>query len=227
MPPRSDPSSPSGPGSPSTATRTLVQNLTLPPLPNFDIPPSPPGSPPPGTDAKFAEFLALKARGVHFNEKLARSSALRNPSLLKKLMDFAGLEEHEQYATVLPRELWDPLGWPEGAYKEELARSSEAIRKKKEAERVGRPREFVAASGPESASASGQSSRVGTPGVERGVRASAAERVAAGLDGGRVASPQSVNLVSRGNGGRRPTRFDDRAGGRSRSPGRRKRSRSR
>ncbi|KAL2024211.1 hypothetical protein VTK56DRAFT_9367 [Thermocarpiscus australiensis] len=84
------------PRSPYTATRTLLRDLTLPAVPNMDIPASPPGTPPPGLDAltaKFDNLLRLKRTGgVHFNERLASSAGLRNPALMDKLLAFVGIE---------------------------------------------------------------------------------------------------------------------------------------
>ncbi|KAK4240320.1 hypothetical protein C8A03DRAFT_13335 [Achaetomium macrosporum] len=83
------------PRSPYTATRTLLRDLTLPSVPNMDIPPSPPGTPPPGLEAltaKFDTFLRLKrTKGVHFNERLAASLGMRNPALMDKLLGFVGV----------------------------------------------------------------------------------------------------------------------------------------
>ncbi|KAL9043576.1 MAG: hypothetical protein Q9214_003244, partial [Letrouitia sp. 1 TL-2023] len=78
---------------PYSSKQALIRNLTLPPIPSLDIPPSPPGSPRPNIERKFEHFIALKKQNVHFNNKLASSSALKNPMLLKKLMKSAGLEE--------------------------------------------------------------------------------------------------------------------------------------
>ena len=208
------------PQSPFFMNRATIRDLTLPTVPNLDIPPSPPGSPPPGLDKKFEHFLELKRRGVHFNEKLARSSALKNPNLLGKLMGFAGVEEDEQYSSTLPKDVWDPSGFPAWAFKEELAKSQQEVLKQQTEERAKVQREsidFVSAS----ASASAQSGRDGTPASvsnNKGLRGSAAERIMAGLDRERLRSPQMSNLTSRSNSSRR----------RSRSPQRqRKRSRSR
>lgn len=190
----------SAPQSPYSITRALIRDLTLPTIPNLDIPPSPPGSPPPGMEEKITHFLALKKQGVHFNEKLSQSSALKNPSLLKKLMSFAGVDENDQYETTLPRDVWDPTSFPKSAYKDELAKSQQEISKKREEDRVRIQREtvdFVPAT------ASGTSSKSGTPGPanvsnSRGLRLSAAERVMAGLDRDRPRSPQPSGLASRG-----------------------------
>ena len=179
-----------------------LRSLTLPSVPNLDIPPSPPGSPPTTMSQKVAQFLELKKKGTHFNEKLARSSAMKNPSLLGKLMTFAGLEPDEQYATTLPSELWDPSGFPSWAYKDELAKAQQEAQKEREEERAKSGRtaaDFITASGSE------HSSRSGTPGG-KGARSSAAERVIAGL------SRDRDRTESRREGSHRR---------RSRSPGRR------
>jgi hypothetical protein len=188
------------PMSPYSANRALLHQLTVPQLPNLDIPPSPPGSPPAGTHAKFAHFLELKKKGVHLNEKLANSSALKNPSLMQKLMDFADIDESGQYASTLPKEFWNPESIPEMAYKEELAKSQQRILKKREEEKTRGQREsvdFVPAT------VSGDSSRSGTPAAGGRVGPkSAAERVMAGLERGRSNSP-SVQA-----GMKRKTRFE-------------------
>jgi hypothetical protein len=170
----------------------------MPSVPNFAIPSSTPGETLPSTAKKFLHFLQLKKQGVHFNEKLAKSSALKNPSLMEKLLDFADIEERDSFATTLPQELWDPKGFPEWAYKEELAKSNAAVAKRLEEEKLGVAREFVPAS------ALGDSSRSGTPGLAaRGTRPkSAAERVMAGLD---LGEKSSLKVQA---GMKRKTRFE-------------------
>ncbi|KAI5200122.1 hypothetical protein E4T39_05834 [Aureobasidium subglaciale] len=149
------------PPSPYTTTRLMVRNLTMPPVPNFKIPPSPPGSPPPDTTTKFARFLDLKNKGTHFNERLYHSSALRNPGLLSKLMDFAGISQEDQYATP-----WSQSAvatkFPEWAYGDKLVAAHEKIAKKKELEKAKTPREavdFVPAKQEAAASTSGRVER--------------------------------------------------------------------
>lgn len=189
----------STPQSPYSANRALLRDLTLPTIPNYNIPPSPPGSPVASTNAKFKHFLDLKKQDVHFNEKLANSSALKNPSLMQKLMAFSDIDEAGQYATTLPKDLWNPDAFPGYSYKEELAKSQQKITKRKEEERLKSQRErvdFVPATVMEPLS------RSGTPGIGgRGGQKSAAERVMAGLDRGRSSSPQVA-------GQKRKTRFD-------------------
>lgn len=149
--------------SPYSANRALLRDLTLPTAPNYDIPSSPPGSPDASTNSKFKHFLELKRQGVHFNEKLAKSSALKNPSLMQKLMEFSGISETGQYSTILSRNLWDPT-FPGYAYKEELAKSQQSVLKKREDTKTRCQRDaldFVPAG-------SGQSSRKRKPGYPEG-----------------------------------------------------------
>ncbi|CRK26095.1 Meiotically up-regulated gene protein like [Verticillium longisporum] len=173
--PSQSPSSPSAPqhaatarpASPYTASRALLRDLTLPPTPNLDIPPSPPGSPPPALTAKTQQFLDLKSKGVHFNAKLTASAALRNPALMDKLLGFVGLghddDPRAQYVTTLSAGTWDPTGaaadgdgdggrgrgFPDWAFRGPLRLSQERARKEREAERSAGKRtgvDFVAAS---------------------------------------------------------------------------------
>ena len=96
------------PLSPYSVTRSHIQFLTPPPIPRMDIPSSPPGTVSNELNKKFQHFFDLKKQGVHFNEKLARSSALKNPSLLQKLMEFAGIKEESFYGATLSMNIWDP-----------------------------------------------------------------------------------------------------------------------
>jgi hypothetical protein len=136
----------------------------MPTLPNFNIPSSPP--PPPtnseeaatlaATTKKFERFLELKRNGVHFNQRLQNTASLRNPSLLPKLMEFAGISVEESYACTLSGEVAVPTSWPEEWYVENLVKTNDRREKKrvKERDKV----EFVPA-----APKSGSSSKAGTP----------------------------------------------------------------
>lgn len=148
------------PSSPYSAARSLIHTLTLPTVPNMDIPPSPPSSPSQITaqaalSAKFDKFLELKRKkGVHFNARIADSHALKNPPLMDKLLGFVGVgvdfengtvEGTEQYATTLPTELWDPAAFPEWAYRGPLRKSQEKLQKERGREK-GEAVQFVPAS---------------------------------------------------------------------------------
>ncbi|EFZ00299.1 HCNGP-like protein [Metarhizium robertsii ARSEF 23] len=142
-----EPPETSAPSSPYTTTRSLIHDLTLPSVPNLDIPPSPPGSPPPQTSSKFQQFLTLKRQGTHFNSKLEQSAALRNPSLTDKLLSFVDLSGPAQYETTLPLELYDPSGFPEWSYRDKLRRAREDVVKAREEKAGGRSSiEFVSGS---------------------------------------------------------------------------------
>ncbi len=180
------------PSSPYSTTRSLLHDLTLPSIPNFDIPPSPP---PPGspssssgaaaaaTNKKFEQFLQLKKKGTHFNAKLEQSAAIRNPALTDKLLAFvdvgagkggsAGRQPdaravQEQYTTTLPADVWDPTAFPDWAFRDRLRRTREMVAKEREAARSGPGRsavEFVAASG--GAASSSESPGSGVRGEKR------------------------------------------------------------
>ena len=211
----------SAPSTPYTAHRAIIHSLTLPTKPNLDIPQSPHGSPTANADQKCSRFLELKGQGVHFNTKLASSSALKNPSLLPKLMEFAGVGSERQYATTLSFELWDPAVFPSWAYKEELAELQHGLSRKKESERARLQRESVdfVATGPP-----GQTSGLIVP---KGTRASAAERVIVGLSEDKNPSQQlSTPGVQNEVESKGRTSESLRAGNRLKSPRRRKGSRS-
>ncbi|KAK1838411.1 HCNGP-like protein, partial [Colletotrichum chrysophilum] len=134
---------------------------------------SPPGSPPPALTAKFTQFIELKKKSVHFNAKLAQSSALRNPSLTDKLMDFVDIDGRGGYATTLPLDIWDPTSeaaLPEWATMTALRQSQERVRAERAGLRkAGGPVEFVpaAAGGP-------SASEVASPGNEAAAAAASA-----------------------------------------------------
>ncbi|KAF7560709.1 hypothetical protein G7046_g3418 [Stylonectria norvegica] len=160
-----EPDSYEAPLSPYSANRAQLRDLTLPSVPNLDIPPSPPGSPPPGVNKKFEHFLELKKNGVHFNAKLEQKAALKNPSSMDKLTGFAELDEQSQYSTTLPSDLWDPNAFPEWAFRGKLRKSREKIAKEMETGKTGGGRtaiDFVPSTTPSS------SSTLGAAGVGRG-----------------------------------------------------------
>nr|POE63178.1 meiotically up-regulated gene 151 protein [Quercus suber] len=130
-------------GSPYAFERQRIHDLTMPTVPNFSIPDSP--SPPArgseaaarlaGTTKKFERFLEMKKQGIHFNDRLQNSSSLRNPSLLPKLMEFAGIELADSHRSTLPQELGVPVVWPAECYVEYLVKRNEKGEKKRLSER--------------------------------------------------------------------------------------------
>lgn len=115
----------------------------MPTVPDFNIPSSPP--PPPtnseeaatlaATTKKFERFLELKRQGVHFNQRLQDTASLRNPSLLPKLMEFAGVTAEESYANTLTGDMALPTKWPEECYVENLVKVNEQRERKRVKER--------------------------------------------------------------------------------------------
>ena len=73
-------------------------------------------------ERKLEQFAQLKKQGHHFNERLAKSTAINNPNLFNKLMRSFGIES-EQYDTTLSKDIWDPKQFPDWAYKDSLARA--------------------------------------------------------------------------------------------------------
>ncbi|EME80232.1 uncharacterized protein MYCFIDRAFT_89874 [Pseudocercospora fijiensis CIRAD86] len=140
------------PLSPYTYERQRLRELTMPTVPNFDIPNSP--LPPArnseeaaalaATTKKFEKFLELKKKGLHFNERLQNSSSLRNPSLLPKLMKFAGISQEDSHRSSLPEGLGVAVRWPEECYVETLMKQNER-REKKQARAPGDKIDFVPA----------------------------------------------------------------------------------
>ena len=111
-----------------------------------------------------------------------------------------------QYTTTLSTELWDPLGFPPWAYKEELAEAQRGLSKKREEIAIIQREsiDFVAASTP------GQSSGSIIP---KGTGASAAERVMAGLGNDMKSSPQPSTVGVRNETERRGRTRDGLHGG--------------
>lgn len=180
----------------NTSTRAIIQNLTLPTVPNFDIPASPPGSPPLRATKKFMQFLELKQKGQHFNQRLERSSVLRDPGHVQRLMDFAGISEEDLYATTMSDGLAIPVAFPGWAYAEELRASQKNIFKAGEQGKSKVPRdavEFVSETKSGTSSASGPS----TPARKGSQRQGAAERVIMSVDHERTSLPSVKTTAKR------------------------------
>ncbi|KAI1436728.1 hypothetical protein GGR50DRAFT_649371 [Xylaria sp. CBS 124048] len=139
------------PGSPYTATRALLRDLTLPSVPDTDIPPSPPGSPAAALSKKFENFLDLKKKGAHFNSRLAETPLAKNPNLADKLLAYAELDHRDQYRTTLSKDLWDADAFPRYAFKEQLRQSQSDIAQAR-ARAPGAPVNFVSSEASASAS---------------------------------------------------------------------------
>ncbi|KAI1828570.1 HCNGP-like protein-domain-containing protein [Xylaria intraflava] len=154
------------PGSPYTATRALLRDLTLPTVPDTDIPPSPPGSPSAVTSKKFENFLELKKKGVHFNSRLADTPSMKNPALADKLMAFAELDHRDQYRTTLSTDLWDADAFPRSAYKEQLRQSQSDIGQAR-ARAPGAPVNFVSSGTSSPATSDAKTAQIASTGKRK------------------------------------------------------------
>lgn len=93
--------------------------------------------------AKIEQLLKLKSEGVHINTRLAGTAALRNPALGRKLLNFAGVDAGMQYESSRG----SGPAVEEWMYADRMVEAHAEMRKRREREGVGRPRDFVAASG--------------------------------------------------------------------------------
>ncbi|CCU76787.1 hypothetical protein BGHDH14_bgh04028 [Blumeria hordei DH14] len=132
--------------SPHSKGRAILRNLTMPTSPNYEIPSSPTTPPNKEINLKFNRLLELKVRGIHFNEKLESSTALKNPTCMQNLMDLANMDETDQYLTTLPKSYWNPKAFPDHAYADNLENSRRKISKELEKGRSQRESvDFVSA----------------------------------------------------------------------------------
>lgn len=132
--------------SPYAQIRQQIQMLTMPPIPNFQIPPSPPPEDPSSmavVNKKVREFLELKKNGVHFNQRLLSSSALSNPRMSEMLMGLAGIEGVTQYDHAQSEGVGIDVRHWAGLRVEQIVSEMEQARAKDAEGRKGKPRDFV------------------------------------------------------------------------------------
>ncbi|KAF4552365.1 Hypothetical protein D9617_10g073460 [Elsinoe fawcettii] len=132
--------------SPYSSARAQIHALTMPPIPNFSLPPPPP-PPSPGSmasaDRKIRHFLSLKKQGVHYNERLLSSPALKDQGTVDELLRYAGIEGVRQYEHALPEGMGVDVHRWAGVRVEKVVGAMEERRKKDAKGRVGKGREFV------------------------------------------------------------------------------------
>ncbi|KAH7328683.1 HCNGP-like protein-domain-containing protein [Stachybotrys elegans] len=138
-----EPEEAAGRMSPYSERRAITQNLTLPTVPCLDIPPSPPGSPPPDITKRFEEYLELKKQGVHFNTKLESMATLKNPSVVERFMGYLDIDQMDEYGTTLSPDLWDPKAFPKWAYVKELKKSRQNVVQQRETDQASGTRTAV------------------------------------------------------------------------------------
>jgi hypothetical protein len=85
----------------------------------------------------------LKKQGIHFNDKLANSISLKNPSLLSQMMQHAGIDDRAQYSSSLPTEMWNTSNLPSWGYKEELLKAQRELNAKADETRAKGQRDTI------------------------------------------------------------------------------------
>ncbi|KAJ3038814.1 hypothetical protein HDV00_000302 [Rhizophlyctis rosea] len=109
-----------------TATmRDLLQQLPYSINGATEIPPEPEGDCDPALQDKITKWLELKSMGTLFNERLTGTHAFRNPAIMSKLIEYLDLDE---IGSNYPREMFDPHGFPENMYYEQIVKAQGAAR---------------------------------------------------------------------------------------------------
>lgn len=121
------------------------RELTMPPVPNFDIPPPPQETAPAAIEAKFKHFLQLKSKGLHFNNDLDTKHEFKDPAYMEKRLKFAGVEPQNEYECTLSKDCYD-TDWPEDAYYDKMKEKQVAEAARRREARKGQSREFVRSS---------------------------------------------------------------------------------
>ncbi|KAI9017810.1 HCNGP-like protein-domain-containing protein [Gaertneriomyces semiglobifer] len=101
----------------------LLRPPDLPGLRNWGIPDEAVGECDPAIEQKVARFLSLKAQGMHFNDRLMRTHAFRNPSIMSKMIEFLGLDET---GSNYVKDVFDPKRWPKEAFYDEMLKTQPA-----------------------------------------------------------------------------------------------------
>ncbi|XP_014679535.1 PREDICTED: SAP30-binding protein-like, partial [Priapulus caudatus] len=130
-PHRSDTSSPGDVDFSSSLSRAVRHT----PLADVRLPASPEGRCSKILEEKIAELHRKKSRdasAADLNRLIQQRKDIRNPSIYEKLIDFCKIDE---YGSNFPPDVYDPRGWPDAAYYEELAREQKAEMDRRERER--------------------------------------------------------------------------------------------
>lgn len=132
------------PLSPYSKRMNRRRELTMPPVPNFDIPPPPQQAAPLAVERKFLNFLKIKRRGMHLNQNLEAKHEFKDPEFMDKQLKFLGLNQETQYNCTLSKDALD-MDWPESAYHDKYAALVKAEMEAREQAKLGHAREFVVA----------------------------------------------------------------------------------
>ncbi|KAH6575463.1 hypothetical protein BASA50_005494 [Batrachochytrium salamandrivorans] len=72
--------------------------------------------------SKIVKFLELRSRGVYLNDRLVSTHAFRNPSIMRKLIEFLELDEIGSNFSI---QAYNPHGFPPEAFYKDLAKAQE------------------------------------------------------------------------------------------------------
>ncbi|KAI9105437.1 HCNGP-like protein-domain-containing protein, partial [Phlyctochytrium arcticum] len=89
---------------------------------NYGIPPESAGAADEATQEKIARWLQLKESGMHFNARLEKTHAFRNPAIMNKLISYLGLDE---IGSNYPSHIYDPHGFPAEAFSDAIVRKQQ------------------------------------------------------------------------------------------------------
>ncbi|KAI8824457.1 HCNGP-like protein-domain-containing protein [Fimicolochytrium jonesii] len=95
----------------------------------MDIPSEPDGEPNPITQAKIEKWLAIKASGTHFNDRLEQTHAFRNPSIMSKLIEYLDLDE---LGSNYPKDIFDPHSFPKEAFFDQIAQAQDTLQQQQQ-----------------------------------------------------------------------------------------------
>ncbi|KAJ3053168.1 SAP30-binding protein [Rhizophlyctis rosea] len=107
--------------------RNLLREAINPSTHGYSIPPEPEGECDPAMQDKITKWLQLKAKGTLFNERLTRTHAFRNPSIMSKMIEFLDVDE---IGSNYSKESFDPHGFPPELYYDQILKAQGMTREK-------------------------------------------------------------------------------------------------
>jgi len=123
---------------------SAVKTNTIPAIKMPQLPPEPTGRCSNKLQEKILKLLEKKHReDLDLNTSIQKRKDFRNPSIYKKLLSYLNLDET---GSNYPKNLFDPTGWTEESFYENLSKAQKEAYEKKEKEKAKQARtqvEFV------------------------------------------------------------------------------------
>ena len=111
------------------------------PIHTIQLPPEPTKQCSDALQEKIRVLLEKKNKGLNLNCNLQRRKDIRNPSIYEKLVEFCNLDE---FGSNYPVELFDPKGWDEEWYHDNILKAQKKAYEKKQKAKLDRTKiEFV------------------------------------------------------------------------------------